>query len=187
VNGYTDSTPIRQARLSRIEMRGLSFGAFAAALLMGGTLADCAPAAASDVSPNVRAAIESTRAQLRAGRTQYFAENLPLTQEQADRFWPLFREYDTKRAALGNERIAILAEYAGSYPNLSDAEAAQLVARSIKWEREATELRIEYADKFGKVLPPATLLRFLQIDRRVDTMIEVEFQRVMPLANPAAK
>lgn len=47
-------------------------------------------------------------------------------------------------------------------------------------------MRIDYADKFGKVLPPATLLRFLQIDRRIDTVIQVQLQRVIPLAEPPA-
>jgi hypothetical protein len=37
---------------------------------------------------------------LRPGRTQLFADNLKLTQGQAYRFWPLYREYATKRTAL---------------------------------------------------------------------------------------
>jgi len=70
---------------------------------------------------------------------------------------------------------------------VGDAKAAELVARSITLEREVADLRIDYADKFGKVLPPATLLQFLQIDRRVDTVIEMQLQRVVPLAEPPAK
>lgn len=104
----------------------------------------------------------------------------------SSRFWPLYREYATKRAALGDERLAIIEDYAAAYPNVGDAKAAELVARSIKLEREVGDVRIDYANKFGKVLPPATLMRFLQIDRRVDTLIEMELQRVIPLAEPPA-
>ena len=172
-------------KMNRINSQTL--GALAAGLLMTGALAARAPAGAAEVPADGRAALEAARADLRAGRTQLFADNLKLTQGQADRFWPLYREYATKRAALGDERIAIIEDYSAAYPNVGDAKAAELVARSIKLEREVTDVRVDYANKFGKVLPPATLLRFLQIDRRVDTVIEMELQRVIPLAEPPAK
>ena len=42
-------------------------------------------------------------------------------------------------------------------------------------------------EMIGSILHLArTLLRFLQIDRRVDTVIEMELQRVIPLAEPPA-
>ena len=141
----------------------------------------------ADLPPADRAALEAARADLRAERTQLFADNLKLTPAQADRFWPLYREYSTKRAALGDERLAIITDYAAAYPNVGDAKAAELVARSIKLEREVTDLRIDYANKIGKVLPPATLMRFLQIDRRVDSVIEMELQRVIPVVETPAK
>ncbi|MGO9716166.1 MAG: hypothetical protein ACLPV2_04230 [Steroidobacteraceae bacterium] len=163
-----------------------TLGALVAGLLMTGVLAAWSPAGAAEGPADGAAALEAARAELRAGRTQLFADNLTLTQGQADRFWPLYREYAAKRAALGDERIAIIQDYMAAYPKVSDAKAAELVARSIKVEREVTDVRIDYANKFGKVLPPATLLRFLQIDRRVDTVIETELQRVLPLSGPPA-
>ena len=171
--------------MSKLDHPGL--GALAAGLLMTGALTAWTPAGAADMPPDTKAALEAARADLRAGRTQLFADNLKLTPGQADQFWPLYREYANKRTALGDERIAIIADYSAAYPNVGDAKAAELVARSIKVEREVTDVRIDYAGKFGKVLPPATLMRFLQIDRRVDTVIEMELQRVIPLVEPPAK
>jgi Spy/CpxP family protein refolding chaperone len=181
---HTLNTDINM-KMNMIDNRTLR--ALAAGLLMTGALAAAALAGAAPVPADGRAALEAARADLRAGRTQLFADNLHLTQGQADRFWPLYREYDSKRAALGDERIAIIEDYAAAYPNVGDAKAAELVARSIKLEREVADLRIDYAGKFGKVLAPAALLQFLQIDRRVDAVIEMELQRVIPLVEPPAK
>lgn len=159
----------------------------AAGLALAGTLIAAAPARAAEPPPEAKAAIDAARAELRADREVLISAALALTQEQADKFWPLYREYAGKRTTLGDERLAIIVDYAAVYPDVTDAAAKDLVTRTLKWDRKAMDLRDAYVRKFAKVLPSAQLMRFLQVERRVDTLINVALMSVIPVVEPAAK
>jgi len=133
----------------------------------------------------VAAVIEAARSELRASREQLLAANLSLTQEEADRFWPLYREYNTEKARYGDERLQIIKDYASAYPDVDDAMASSLVDRSVKNSKASNKLKQQYVAKFRKVLPPVKLMRFLQIESRVDNLVELQIQRSIPVVEPA--
>lgn len=133
----------------------------------------------------VAAVIEAARSEMRASREQLLAANLSLTQEEADRFWPLYREYNTKKASYGDERLKIIKDYASAYPDVDDATAASLVDRSVRNSRALNKFKEQYVGKFRKVLPPVKLMRFLQIEARIDNLVELQIQRSIPVVEPA--
>jgi len=156
------------------------FAAVAAIALAGTPL----PAAAQEEGPSkqqIMAFVEAARAEMRASREQLIAANLPMTDTEAAGFWPLYREYNTKKAALGDERLQIILDYAEKYPDVDDATANDLVTRSVKQRRKLHKLEESYVTKFGKVLPPVKLMRFLQIDDRIDNLVELEIQQGIPI------
>jgi hypothetical protein len=143
--------------------------------------------AAQDLSDaEVKAFIEAARSEMRASREQLLAVNLSLTAEEADRFWPLYREYGAKKAELGDERLKIIMDYATAYPEVSDAAAKSLVDRHLKYMKSMNGLRERYVGKFGKVLPSAKLMRFLQIESRLDNLVELQIQRGIPVVEPTS-
>jgi hypothetical protein len=158
-------------------------GAFAA--LAVATLAlPSAALAQQDVSDEeVAAIIESARAELRASREQLLAANLSLTQAEADKFWPLYREYNNEKSLIGDERLKIVKDYATAYPAVDDATAAGLVDRSVKNSKAGNRLKEQYVAKFRKVLPPVKLMRFLQIESRIDTLVDITLQRSIPIVD----
>jgi hypothetical protein len=164
-----------------------NLAAFAAGLALAGTLLASAPAGAAGPTPEARAAIDAARAELRTDRDALVSAALELTTDEAAKFWPLYHEYAAKRTALGDELLAIIVAYADVYPNVGDAAAKDLVARSLKWDRKAVDLRNEYTGKIGKVLPSAKVMRYLQVERRVDTLINLQLMSVIPVVEPAAK
>jgi Spy/CpxP family protein refolding chaperone len=133
----------------------------------------------------VAAVIEAARTELLASREQLLAANLSLTQAEADRFWPLYREYNTEKARYGDERLQIIKDYASAYPDVDDATAASLVDRSVKNSKAVNKFKQQYVAKFRKVLPPVKLMRFLQIETRVDNLVELQIQRSIPVVEPA--
>ena len=134
----------------------------------------------------VKAVIEAARSEMRASREQLLAVNLGLSSEEADRFWPLYREYSAKKAALGDDRLKIIMDYATAYPDVSDATAKSLVDRHVKYSKSMNSLKDRYVGKFGKVLPPAKLMRFLQMESRLDNLVELQVQRSIPVVEPAS-
>ncbi len=159
----------------------------AAGLALAGSLMVMAPANAGTLSPEAAQALATARSELRADRELLLTANLALTAEQSDKFWPLYREYVGKRTSLGDERIAIILAFAEAYPTVSDATAKDLVDRSMKLERNGTDLRASYVKKFAKVLPAQTLMRFLQIERRIDLLIDLQLTSIVPIVDAAGK
>jgi Spy/CpxP family protein refolding chaperone len=134
----------------------------------------------------VAAIIEAARSELRASREQLLAANLSLTQAEADAFWPLYRQYNAEKARFGDERLQIIKDYASAYPDVDDATAASLVDRSVKNSKASNKFKQQYVGKFRKVLPPVKLMRFLQIESRVDNLVELQIQRSIPVVEPAS-
>jgi len=160
--------------------------ALLACAVMAG-LAQAPVASAQELSDaEVKAVIEAARSEMRASREQLLAVNLSLTSEEADRFWPLYREYSAKKAALGDDRLKIIMDYATAYPDVSDATAKSLVDRHVRYSRSMNGLKERYVGKFGKVLPSAKLMRFLQIESRLDNLVELQVQRSIPVVEPAS-
>lgn len=156
----------------------------ACAVMVG--LAQVPIASAQDLTDaEVKALIEAARSEMRASREQLLAVNLSLTMEEADRFWPLYREYAEKKAALGDDRLKIIMDYAMAYPDVSDATAKSLVDRHVKYAKAMNGLKERYVGKFRKALPPGKLMRFLQIESRLDNLVELEIQRVIPVVEPS--
>ncbi len=142
------------------------------------------PSVAQEEGPSkqeIMAFVEAARAEMRASREQLIAANLSMTDTEAAGFWPLYREYNTKKASLGDERLQIILDYADKYPDVDDATAKDLVDRSVKHRRKLHKLEESYVSKFGKVLPPVKLMRFLQIDDRIDNLVELEVQQGIPI------
>lgn len=158
-----------------------------AALATVAVLASPLPAAAQEgiSDAEISAIIEAARSEMRASREQLLAVNLSLTQAEADAFWPLYRQYNTEKAGLGDDRLKIIKDYAMAYPDVDDATAASLVDRSVKNNRAMNKLKDQYVGKFRKVLPPVKLMRFLQIEARIDNLVELQVQRSIPVVEPA--
>ncbi len=124
------------------------------ALVAIAALAQAPFATAQEISDaEVKAVIEAARSEMRASREQLLAVNLSLTSEEADKFWPLFREYSAEQAKLGDERLKIIMDYATAYPDVDDAKAKSLVERSMKYTKDLNSLKERYVRKFAKGAP----------------------------------
>jgi hypothetical protein len=131
-----------------------------------------------------RAQIEASRSEMRASRDALIAANLTLTPAESDSFWPVYREYNTKRAELWDTRLKIVMDYASKYPDVDDATAKDLVQRSLEYERKLHKLEDAYATRFMKILPAAKVMRLLQIDSRIETLVEMQVQQSIPVVEP---
>lgn len=143
-------------------------------------------ATAQDLTQDeIKAVVEAARSEMRASREQLLGLNLALTAEESDRFWPLYREYSNKKAELGDERLRIIMAYAEAYPDVDDVTAKSLVDRHLKYVKDMNALKARYAAKFGKALPATKFMRFLQIESRIDNLVELQIQGGIPVVEPA--
>ena len=129
-----------------------------------------------------RDVIEVLRAQVQTNRQALVAENLNLSAEESDVFWPLYREFHAERAELIDRRIQLLTDFRDNFDMLSDEKAKELLDNYFDLRKDTTKLQEKYAKKFRKVLSDKKTLRYFQIENKMDTIIDYGLVQVTPLA-----
>src|SRR5215469_3033496 len=116
--------------------------------------------------------VNMMRKDLRDQKKQVVAANLPLTGDEAAKFWPLYDSYTQETIKINDQRYSLVKEYAANYTTLTDTQASSYVRRWIGVDDAATKLRLDWIPKFEQVLGPKKAAIFFQIDRRTGMMIE---------------
>jgi len=152
-------------------------------------LAICAAGVASAQTPQAatpsQADVDKAIAQLRADAAKdvnaIIGASMNFTSDEAAKFWPLYKPYETQRKALMDERLAIIKEYAANYTTMSDVKAAKLAQRALALEEKGTAAKRGFIAELQKVLPGKTVARFYQVNTRIDLLRDLWFARDVPL------
>jgi hypothetical protein len=121
------------------------------------------------------------RKDIRSDKKQFLALNLPLTEAESVKFWPVYEQYAAELAKVYDARIQIVKDYAASFSTLSDATAASLNLRAIDNEEAVTKLRQKYVPLVGRVLPGKKAALFFQIEKRLGLLIDLQLASEIPL------
>ena len=115
-------------------------------------------------------------------RQAIVAMNLPLTDEEAEDFWPLYQEYRDALKELDAGRRNVLQEFAGNFNDLDDAEAQSITDRALSLDVDRQRAKKRHLKKFDKVLSGARLFRFYQIETKLEAMHRFNWTQQIPLA-----
>jgi hypothetical protein len=126
-------------------------------------------------------AVELLRHDIKTEKVAIMTGSLPLTEKEAEAFWPLYRSYDVELAKLGDRRIAVVKKIAADDGKMDAKTADQLVKESFKIAGEKNSLLKKYYDKIAKAIGPVKAARFLQIENQLMTLIDAEVIDMVPL------
>lgn len=145
-----------------------------------------APATLTNVTPEQvnDANIQLMRQDIRAERKKIVAANMPLTETEATKFWPLYDRYIGETIKVNDVRYALIKEYAQSYGNTTGEQADSFIKRWLALDQDSTQLRLRFIPEFEKVISSQKTAIFFQIDRRVSMMIELQLAQQVPLLKP---
>jgi hypothetical protein len=130
------------------------------------------------------ASVDLMRQDIRAERKKIVAANLPLTADEATKFWPLYDQYIAETVKVNDARYALIKNYAQSYDSMSGEQADSLIKRWLALDQQNNELRMKFIPEFEKVISQKKTAMFFQIDRRVGMMIELQLSDQIPLVKP---
>lgn len=128
--------------------------------------------------------IQLMRQDIRSERKQVVAANMPLTDTEATKFWPVYDRYVAETIKVNDVRLALLKEYAKSFDTVTDEQADSFIKRWLALDQDNTELRLKYIPEFEKVISHKKAAMFFQIDRRISMMIELQLASQVPLVKP---
>lgn len=121
-----------------------------------------------------RQAVESQRRILVSGA-------LPLTDAEADAFWPLYDAYEKERRPLDERANGLLAEFIARAATLTDDQARAMVDEALQLEEARLKVRRTYFGRMGKAIPGRKVARFFQIDNKLDSAVRADLAKQVPL------
>jgi len=150
-----------------------------------------APAVGAQANPTATSAqastadlereMDSVRRVVRADRQKIIAAGMDLTTEENQKFWPLYSEYRDAASKQAERLGKIILEYSKNYDALSDAQAIKLMNDYATLDQDRINLRAAYVKKFGAFLPPKKLMRYFQIEQKLDAILNYEIAATIPL------
>jgi hypothetical protein len=117
----TTSSPILSASI----VFSLLFGGFAL------SSSNAAPRNSEAEKKNTDYYIELVRRDLRQDTREIIGEKMAFKQAEADAFWPVYDRYEAELKRLGDEKLALINDYADNYKNMTEAKAGELTSKAI--------------------------------------------------------
>jgi len=125
--------------------------------------------------------IKLLRQDLRSKRKQLITANLKLSEAEAAKFWPVYEQYLTELIAINDKKFALIQDYADNWGKLSDEQSLLFIRQWADFDIATSQLRQKYVPIVAKVLDGRKTATFIQLDRRIAMMLELQVASQMPL------
>jgi len=116
---------------------------------------------------------------IESARIALITERLGLTPDQAEKFWPVYREYNMQRREIReefrNERQG------ANLQNMSEEESKQLVQKSMDMKQKELNLEKEYSKRLTEVISTQQLFKLKNAEKDFQQMLlqRIQEQRQM--------
>jgi hypothetical protein len=127
--------------------------------------------------------VDLLRKDIRSQKKQIIAENMELSDAEAEKFWPVYDRYATELSKIYDMKIALLKDYADNYSSMTGEQAEDYIRKRAEVEQSIMQLRLKYMPAFRKALSGRETALFYQLDWRLGLAIDVQLIQV-PLINP---
>ena len=125
--------------------------------------------------------IELLRRDLRSEKKKIIAMNVPLTETEATKFWVIYDQYAAEMSKHYDAFYAVIKDYAANQKTLTDDQANVMIKKWSDIQVDLAKTRQKYVPLFAKVLPGKKEALFLQIDRRLYALLDIQIASEIPL------
>lgn len=134
---------------------------------------------------NNQAYVRLLRSDLKAAREQIIKETMQLNDQQAAAFWPIYRDYNAEQTKLGDEKLAIVQDYAQNFLSMSNEKADQLAQRVMALDDQRLALKKKYYEIMKKSLPTVVVVRFFQVENQIQLLVDLQIASNLPIIEEA--
>jgi len=125
--------------------------------------------------------MDIVRQQIQADKKSFVAQNMQLTQSEANAFWPVYDALQKGLVALGDRVAADVNEYAANYQTLSDPTAKKLTEDYLAIQSDRVNLLRSYLPKFRAVLSEKKVARYYQLENKAYAIVLYDAMKQIPL------
>ena len=93
------------------------------------------------------AQLEILRSDVRAEKVVLITDMMMFSDEQAEVFWPVYRDMTNEMDKLTDQRIALIKEYAENYDAMTDKVATDIITKAITLREKRLSIEKKYYKK----------------------------------------
>lgn len=109
------------------------------------------------------------------------AKLVTLTEENSEKFWSIYDEYETERKAIGQKRIELLTKYAEMYADIDEENVTPLVKNAMTIRASADKLIKSYYSRIANEVSQVAAAQFYQLEHYFQSEINVAIYSNIPL------
>jgi len=130
-----------------------------------------------------RAQLEALRSDFNTYKTRTFNQFLKLTAVEADKFWPLYRNYETELASVGDRKLALVREFLARHRagTLDENNSREMADRWLVNVQERLDLWKKYHKLICDALSPVRAAQFLQVENQMAIFVDLNIASEMPM------
>ncbi|OPY75118.1 MAG: hypothetical protein A4E63_00484 [Syntrophorhabdus sp. PtaU1.Bin050] len=141
-------------------------------LIMAGTLP-----AQDKPADNMQIVLEK----IKADKKLLIAQNMQLTEAESKTFWPVYEQYQNELFLLRMRTLQLIKDYGAAYENMTNSTAKNLIDEYITIETLRLRLGETYLPKFRNALPDVKVVRYYQIENKINAILAYELAKNIPL------
>jgi len=126
-------------------------------------------------------AFELMRSDIRTKKARLIADRMKFTDREASAFWPVYRQYEADLAAINDKKVSIMKDYMSRHEALTEQQAKQLAEDVFDVDQKTLDLREKCFGALEKAIPAKTIVRWLQLERRLQLLVDAQLAKDLPV------
>ena len=106
----------------------------------------------------------------------FFTKKLNLSSEEAEKFWPVYNEYQGQRNLIQLEKLKLNRNFNLNESTLSDNQLEEMGDKYVDCLVQESALAVTFHKKLKEVLPPVKVIRYYQAENQYKVQLLNELQ-----------
>lgn len=125
----------------------------------------------------------ANRERLNSYKIAFFTKRLNLTPQEAERFWPVYNEYQAEKNKIQIQRADLFRNFNQNELNMNEKEMAEAGDLIVNLEVKEAELSAAFHKRIRTILSPVKVLRLYQAENQYRIMLLNELKDRNQLRN----
>lgn len=129
--------------------------------------------------PGIKTVAQNTNLEkLNNYKIGFFTKKLNLTSEEAEKFWPVYNDYQSQRNKVQIEKMKLNRNFNQNESTLSDKQLEEMGDKYVDCLVQESNLAVEFHKKLKEVLPPVKVILYYQAENQYKIQLLNDLQSI---------
>ena len=133
-------------------------------------------------STNAKDDAELLISQIQTDKRAVVLAAMQMTDAEVAAFTPIYDKYQADMKLQFESAVEMLNKFSANYGSMTDDAAKDIMKDWFELRDERNAVMKKYAKQMGRALPPTKVLQWVQIENKLNTLLDVQAASVVPVS-----